>query len=481
VVISKKDSHLGNGHHHQRAVPHKTRRERDTMNHRTLPRRTFLKHTLLYGAGATVALPVLDSLLPSVARAAGETAASPPTRMAFMSFPNGAIMDSWRPKGIGKDFQLPPTLEPLAALKSELNIISGLAQDNGRAKGDGPGDHARSAASLLTGAHPVKTAGADIKVGQSVDQVAAEQIGHLTRLPSLEIGIERGRVAGSCDSGYSCAYSSCISWKSATTPNAKEIDPRLVFERLFGEDKSAKAGARRDLLRKSVLDLVADDAQRLKERLGSTDRRKVDEYFTSVRELEVRIGRAEQAAKAERPDFEVPERIPRDLQEHIRLMYDLLVLAFQTDTTRIATFMLANEGSNRAYSMVGVTDGHHELSHHRNEEEKVAKLRKIDRFLVGEFAYFLEKLRSVKEGEGTLLDHSMIFYGSGLSDGNRHRHDDLPVILAGRGGGTIATGRHIAIPSETPLNNLFLSMLDRAGAYVESFGDSTGRFKEIEG
>jgi hypothetical protein len=263
---------------------------------------------------------------------------------------------------------------------------------------------------------------------------------------------------------------------------AKEVDPRLAYERLFGTSlEAAKQNARRDLFRRSILDLVADDAASLKLSLGQTDRRKVDEFFTSVRELELRIARAEQDARRERPEFDLPQDMPRDLQVHIRLMYDLMALAFQTDTTRVITFMLANEGSNRTYPMVGVNDGHHEISHHRDDRDKVAKLQKIDQFLVGEFAFFLEKLASIKEGEGTLLDNSMVLYGSGISDGNRHRHDDLPIIVAGRGGGTIETGRHVRIESETPLNNLFLSMLDRVGATVDELGDSTGRLCEFAG
>jgi hypothetical protein len=329
----------------------------------------------------------------------------------------------------------------------------------------------------------VKTSGADIRVGMSVDQVAAEKIGKLTRFPSLELGIERGRQAGSCDSGYSCAYSSCISWKTESTPMAKEIEPRLVFDRLFGSGgkDAAKGAAQRDLYRKSILDLVADDAAKLKTSLGSTDRRKVDEYFTSVRELEQRMARLSAAAPKLPADFDEPHRdTPKDLREHIRLMYDLLVVAFQTDSTRVATFMLANEGSNRTYSAVGVSGGHHELSHHRNDDDKVARLQKIDEFLIGEFAYFLDKLKGVKEGDGTLLDHSMILYGSGISDGNRHRHDDLPIVLAGRGGGSIDTGRHIKLDSETPLNNLFLSMLERVGAPAKELGDGTGTLKELK-
>ncbi len=447
-----------------------------------LQRRTFLK-----GVGATMALPLLDAMLPGARKSAALAAAvppTPPTRMAFVFVPNGVIMPAWKPTESGASYTLSETLQPLEKLKGDFNVITGLAQDNGRAKGDGPGDHARSAASFLTGAHPVKTAGANIRVGMSVDQAAAEKIGHLTKLPSLELGIERGREAGSCDSGYSCAYSSAISWKTESTPMAKEINPRLVYERLFGagqESSQDREQDRRDFYRQSILDLVSEDAARLKESLGQTDRRKIDEYFSSVRELEQRIQRAENVAKQERPDFDVPEGIPSDLQEHIRLMYDLMVLAFQTDSTRVCTFMLANEGSNRSYRMVGVNDGHHQLSHHQSDQDKIDKIKKIDRFLVSEFAYFLDKLKSVKEGTGTLLDNSMILYGSGISDGNRHRHDDLPVILAGRAGGTIQTGRHIAFNTETPMNNLFLSMLDRTGAGIDKLGDSSGRLKGLEG
>jgi hypothetical protein len=431
--------------------------------------------------GTAVALPLLDAMQPVGSRALAAAAASPPVRMAFLFVPNGMIMPAFRPLEAGDKYKLTETLQPLAALKSEFNVITGLAQDNGRAKGDGAGDHARSASTFLTGAHPVKTAGANIRVGVSVDQVAAEQIGKHTRLPSLELGIERGRQAGSCDSGYSCAYSSAISWKTASTPMAKEIDPRQVFERLFGSAQAEKGRAFRSAFRKSILDMVAEDAARLQRDLGTTDRRKLDEYFSSVRELELRITRAEEMAKAERPDFDAPEGIPHDVRDHIRLMYDLLALAFRTDTTRIATFMLANEGSNRSYSVAGVTDGHHELSHHRMDQAKIAKLKKIDLFLMGEFARFLEQLKSTKEGEGTLLDHSMILYGSGISDGNRHRHDDLPLVLAGRAGGAIRTGRHIRIDRETPMNNLFLSMLDHVGAKVARLGDSTGRLAGLEG
>jgi hypothetical protein len=326
----------------------------------------------------------------------------------------------------------------------------------------------------------VKTSGANIRVGQSVDQAAAERIGHLTRLPSLEIGIERGRDAGGCDSGYSCAYSNNISWKDASTPMAKEINPRLVFERMFGSGSDKNAPARRARVRQSVLDLVSEQAADLKGRLGKTDQQKVDQYFTSVREIEQRIARAAENKPVEKPNFDAPAGVPDDLVEHIRLMYDLAALALQTDTTRIITFMAANEGSNRSYRMVGVNNGHHELSHHRNDPDKVGQLKTIDLFLLGEYARFIGKLKSIPEASGTLLDSCMVMYGSGLSDGNRHRHDDLPIVVAGSAGGTIKPGRHIVMPGETPLNNLFLSMLDRVSAGLPSLGDSTGRLAAID-
>lgn len=436
------------------------------------------RRTVLAGAGCALGLPLLEAMLPR--RSFAAEAANPPVRMAFISFPNGAIMDAWKPtRTDGDGFFLNETLKPLEDVFESVNVIAGLAQDNGRAKGDGAGDHARSSASLLTGAHPVKTSGANIRVGQSVDQAAAERVGHLTRLPSLEIGLERGRDAGGCDSGYSCAYSNNISWKDATTPMAKEINPRLVFERLFGSEQDTKTLARRTRVRQSVLDLVSEQAADLKNRLGSADQQKVDQYFTSVREIEQRISRSEQTAKVERPEFDTPEGVPGDVVEHMRLMYDLMALAFQTDATRVITFMTANEGSNRSYKMVDVNDGHHEISHHQNDKDKVAKLKRIDLFLVTEFARFLKNLQGTKEGEGTLLDNCMVMYASGLSDGNRHQHDDLPVVLAGKAGGTIDTGRYIDLDGETPLNNLFLSMLDRVGANVPSLGDSSGRLTAL--
>lgn len=438
------------------------------------------RRTILKGAGATMSLPLLEAMLSNNGLAAGASSDAP-LRTAYVFFPNGAIMPEWTPKTEGENFEFSKTLKPLEPFRNSLNVISGLAQDNGRAKGDGAGDHARSASTFLTGAHPVKTAGADIKVGMSADQFAAKQIGKETRLPSLEVGLESGRTAGSCDSGYSCAYSSTISWKTEHTPMPVEINPKLVFDRLFGNSEGTpQERAKRARYRRSILDVVAGDAERLSKSLGKTDRQKIDEYFTSVREIEQRIGQAEQSAKLETPDFDIPDGVPRDLAQHSRLMYDLMLLAFRTDSTRIATFMLANEGSNRSYPSVGVNSGHHSLSHHRDDKRKIADLQKIDNFHVTQFAYFLKRLSETKDGNGSLLDHSMIVLGSGLGDGNRHRHDELPIVVAGGASGTVKNGRHIRLKDETPLNNLFLSMFQRTGVKADSFGDSNGLLKEID-
>ncbi len=442
-----------------------------------LPRRVFLK-----GAGATLGLPLLNAMLPSNGWAAPATGA--PNRMAFVFVPNGVIVPDWTPTSDGADWQLSPTLQPLANVKDRLCVMSGLAQDNAHAKGDGAGDHARSAAAFLTGAHPVKTGGVDIRAGVSVDQVAAEKIGSMTKLPSLELGTESGRNAGQCDSGYSCAYSNNISWKTPSTPNSKEVNPKLVFERLFGaaaDRDSMRSRAQRDFFRKSILDAVSDDATKLSRQLGQTDRRKLDEYLTSVREIEQRIARsAVETTQQKTPEMELPPRIPRELDEHLRLMFDLLAIAFETDTTRVATIMLANEGSNRSYPNIGVMDGHHHLSHHQNKADWIDSLKKIDQYLISHFARFLEKLRNTPEGDGTVLDHSMIVYGSAISDGNAHNHNQLPILLAGGGSGMIATNRHVVYPKDTPLNNLFLSMLDRMGVQVDQLGDSTGRLTRLD-
>jgi hypothetical protein len=439
------------------------------------------RRTLLRGAGAAMALPLFEAMLPRSVFAQGASLAGPVNRMAFIYIPNGAIMPDWNPTGTGRDYQLSKTLAPLAAHQQKLMVLSGLAHDKARANGDGPGDHARDSATYLTGAQARKTDGADIHLGKSVDQFAADAIGELTRLPSLELGTEAGRQAGRCDSGYSCAYQSNISWRSATTPTSKEINPKAVFERLFGNDfEDLRARQERDFYRQSILDFVADDASRLRAQLGTSDREKLDEYFTSVREIEQRIARAADDTVNQVPDgVEVPDGIPSDFAEHVRLMYDLMALAFQTDSTRISTFMLANSGSNRSYPEIEVSGAHHEMSHHRGEEDKMADLQKIDLYMVEQFAYFLDRLDDITEGEGTLLDHSMIVYGGALSDANAHDHHDLPVVLAGGGCGQLDTGRHVEYDGEIPMANLFLSLLDRMGVDEERIGDSTGRLDQL--
>ena len=437
---------------------------------------------VLKGIGVALALPWFESLQPRSVLAAMPQPGSLPRRMAFVFVPNGVHLADWTPAEEGFGFRLPYILEPLANVQEDVLVLSGLTHDKGRANGDGPGDHARSASVFLTGAQPRKTAGANIRSGISVDQVAAHSIGRATRFPSLELGCEPGRGAGNCDSGYSCAYSSNISWASESSPLGKETNPRLVFERLFGSVRQFdEQESKRRNLRRSILDFVTEDARRLQARLGSSDGRKLDEYMTGIREIERRLDLSsrDESPRGELP-YEPPAGTPNDYQEHIRLMCDMIVLAFQTDSTRIATFMMANAGSNRSYRQIDVPDGHHDLSHHGGDPVKHAKIRKINRFHVAQLAYLLEKLKSVREGEGTLLDQCMICYGSGLSDGNRHNNEDLPVLLAGRGGGEIDPGRHVRVPPETPMCNLFMSLLDRVGVSVDFIGDSTGRLSGLQ-
>jgi len=440
------------------------------------------RRTVLKGLGTALALPLFDAMLPMRARAAGAAAVVPPRRMAFIYVPNGVHMPDWSPEKDGADFDLPATLAPLAAHKDKMLVFSNLAQDKARANGDGPGDHARALATFLTGCQAHKTNGANIHVGVSVDQVAAQQVGHRTRFASLELGVDRGAQSGNCDSGYSCAYSSNVSWRSPTQPVPKEIDPRAVFERLFGgaaRNETAAARATRQKQKLSILDFVREDANSLQRQLGGADQRKLDEYLTAVREVEQRINRSETAAARELPKFEQPDGIPKEHEEHMRLMCDLLVLAFQADLTRVSTFMFANAGSNRSYPFIGVPDGHHNLSHHGGDAKKQAKISKINQFHTRQLAYLIDKMRSVKEEDGTMLDHSMVAYGSGIGDGNAHNHDKLPILLMGGAGGTLRTGRHINYEKETPLNNLWLSMLDRIDAHTDHLGDATGRLEDL--
>jgi hypothetical protein len=443
------------------------------MTENQIDRRRFLK-----GLGTLMALPALEGLAP-LARAAN--APENPVRMAFMFVPNGIDMRNWTPANAGS-LEITPLLEPLRALKNDFSILTGLAQNNANALGDGPGDHARSTAAWLTGVHPKKTAGSDIKLGISADQVAALEIGKKTRFSSLELGCERGGNAGDCDSGYSCAYSSNISWRSENTPVAKEVNPRLVFERLFGNGQKSEQDesvARRDLFNKSILDFVMEDASALKGRLGKRDQMKMEEYFQAVREIEKRVVAFENTAKLEAAaGIGKPKGIPADFGEHIRLMGDMMILAFQADLTRVATFMFANDGSNRSYAQIGVSDGHHDISHHGRLAEKLEKKKKIDTYHVEQLAYILGRMKAIKEGNGSMLDNTLIVYGAGISDGDAHNHNNLPILLAGRGGG-LKTGQHYRFDNYTPMNNLFITMLDRVGVRVEKLGDSTGKLQGL--
>jgi hypothetical protein len=443
-------------------------------------KRLLTRRTVLRGLGTALALPLLDGMAP-LARAA-EAPASP-LRLAYLYVPNGVVMDHWRPEKEGTDFELPSILEPLAPVKSEISVLTGLTHDKAHANGDGGGDHARALSTFLTGVQVRKTHGADIQAGVSADQIAASQVGKLTRFASLEIGCEAGSLAGNCDSGYSCAYSHSIAWRTESTPVAKEINPRLVFERLFTSGRpgeSAAARAKREKYNKSVLDFVGEDAKSLHKQLGLSDQRKLDEYLSAVRDIEQRIARADQGPTVTDDQIKLPDGVPSDYAEHLRIMGDLMVLAFQTDTTRICTYIFADEGSNRSYKNLNIGEGHHELSHHGRNKDKLESLRKINHFHMQNFAYILEKMRSTKEGDGTLLDHSMIVYGSGISDGDRHNHNDLPVILAGRGNGTLTPGRHMKYKDGTPMANLHLALLDRLGCKVEKLGDSNGRVDQLK-
>ncbi len=443
-----------------------------------LPRRLFLQ-----GLGATIALPCLDAMTPAFAapaRAAASAAA--PRRLAFAYVPNGITMADWTPTATGRDFAFSRILKPLEAYREDMLVVTGLSHRNGYALGDGPGDHARAAASYLTGVHPRKTAGADIHNGISVDQIAARTFAEKTRFSSLELGCDDSRTVGNCDSGYSCAYTNSLSWRGPTSPMPPETNPRLVFERLFGAFDAGLDPAtrsRRLLYRRSILDLVGERTRRLREDLGAPDRRKVDEYLESVREIERRIQLAEQDMRDIPPGIDKPTGVPVLYEDYVKLMFDLQIVAFQTDLTRVTTMMMGREGSLRTYPELGVPDPHHPLTHHGGKKDWIERVTKVNTFHVELFGYFIEKLRTTPDGDGTLLDHSTIVYGSGISDGDKHTHDDLPVLILGRGTGPLAPGRHVAYPTKTPMTNLYLTLLDRLGVQENTIGDSTGRIEHL--
>jgi hypothetical protein len=447
-------------------------------------RRQFLR-----GAGALVALPAFASLRPSALFAAepaagklATAATGAPLRTAFVFFPNGAIPSAWRPTGEGSDFQWSRTLAPLEHHKDAVQVLDGV--DNVTADGgpDGAGDHARGNATFLTGVR-IKKSASDVRAGMSIDQVLANGYGHLTRFPSLELTCDASPKTGGCDSGYACAYQFNLAWSSATTPKSAESNPRAVFERLFGAGKPGERQAnlkQRQQEEKSVLDFVMDDARAMQQRLNPTDKRKLDQYLTGVREIEARIQKAEKHGATPDPKVETPAGVPTEYADHVQLMYDMLVLAFQTDSTRVGTFLLAHDGSNRSFDQIGISEGHHDLTHHMNRKEWIDKVADIDQWYVRQLARFLDKLKAVTDVDGkSLLHNTAVVYGSGNADGNRHTHTNLPLLLAGAGGGALRPGRYVKHGSK-PLTNLYLSLARMAGlSRLERFGDSTGVLSDI--
>ena len=436
---------------------------------KAIPRRTFLK-----GVGATLALPLLDGMVPAMA-AVGDSQRV--NRLSFVYVPNGIIMDQWTPATEGAGFEMTPILEPLAPYRDQMLVLSGLDCKNANPQpGEGGGDHERGSGAFLTGVHPKKTGGTDIEAGTSIDQVAAKELGNQTELASLELTLDFAEFVGGCDPGYSCAYTNTLCWRSPNTPIPMENNPRAVFERLFGSSDTTDPAERLARIKKdrSILDAVRQDVARLVPGLGPTDRRKLTEYLDAVRDVERRIQKAEEQSSQELPSLVRPVGIPATFEDHIKLMFDLQVLAYQTDKTRVITFLLAHEQSTRAYPEIGIHDPHHPLTHHSGDQEKIAKVVQIQTYHAKMFSYFLEKMRSTPDGDGSLLDHMMIVYGGSISDANVHKHEDLPILLLGGGDGRIKGGRHVRYPKDTPVSNLFLALLDNLGVTKESFGDSTG-------
>jgi hypothetical protein len=447
--------------------------------------RQLSRRAVLRGMGAAIALPFLDAMYPAFAAQAVKKSLGA-NRMAFLYVPNGIIMEDWTPAGVALGStpltEFPRISSALAPFRGDVTMIGGLCCDAGREHGDGAGDHARAGAAYLTAAHPRKTSGKDIKAGPSVDQFAAAGLEGKTRFGSLELGCEEGIQGGNCDNGYSCAYSNSISWRNQDTPNPPEIRPRAVFERMFGSADEEKDPARRQRFgefRRSILDMALGEAQSLKSSLGGADRRKLDEYLYAIRDVEKRIQAIEHDNAVRVPVNAPAASVPDSFADHSHLMFDLMTLAFQTDMTRVVTILLAIEQSPRNYPEIGITEGHHGLTHHQGDKGKIEKVTQINEYHIKQFTYLIEKLKATPDGDGTLLDNSMIMYGSGLADGSQHQHFNLPTVIAGRGRGTLRPGRYVRVMDETPIANLYVSMLDKMTIPVDSFGDSTGRLPEL--
>jgi len=436
---------------------------------KAIPRRTFLR-----GAGTALALPLLDAMVPAFASAA-QIAATRAARLSFFAVPNGIVMDKWTPAAPGGGFPMTPVLEPLAAFRDRMVVIGGLANNEARKlEFEIAGDHPRACSAYLTATHPKMTSGADIHCGVSVDQVAAKALGRQTPLPSLEIGLETPMI-GACESAYSCVYYNTIAWRGPETPLPMENRPRAVFERLVGDSTDPAERSARLRENRSILDLVSQDLARLTRSVGQTDRMKLDQYSEAVRSVEQQIQVAEQQAPRDLPDMQKPIGIPEKFSDYTRLMLDLQVLAFQGDMTRVGTFMVGHEMGGRAYPELGFGDQHHSLTHHQGDKAKIEKVIQINVFHATLYQYFLEKMRSTPDGDGSLLDRSLLVYGSPLSDGNMHLYRNLHVLLVAGAATGIAGNRHVRYPDDTPMANLYLTLLDRLGVDIERFGDSTGQ------
>src|SRR5580658_6548934 len=432
-----------------------------------IPRRTFLR-----GAGTMLALPLLDAMVPALT-AQTKTAANPQTRMGFVYIPHGAVMKEWTPAATGSDFELGSILSPLEPYRDRVLILSNLAHHQADSLGDGGADHARSSPTFLSGVHPKRTEGEDVRAATTIDQIAAQHIGQDNRYPSLEITTEdMTGLVGACDTGYSCTYMNTISWRTPTTPLPMEINPRVIFERLFGDGGSPEQRMARIQEDRSILDEITRQTPGLQSGLGPRDRARVSEYLDNIREIERRLQIAGKQTSSRLDVPDAPVGVPDSYEEHVKLMYDLMALAYQTDLTRVFSFMMARELSQRSYPQVGVPEPHHATSHHQDDPAKLAKLVKIQNYHVTLFAHFLEKLRATPDGDGNLLDHSMILYGSSLSNSNIHNHNPLPILVAGGGNGQLKGGRHLKFAENTPMANLLLALLNRAGVPQDKVGDS---------
>jgi hypothetical protein len=443
-----------------------------------ITKKALSRRTLLRGVGTAVALPFLDSMFPALT-----AAPKPPIRIGFVYVPNGIIQKDWLPKTEGAGFEMMRTMSPLEPHRDQIMVLSNLAHMNANALGDGGGDHARAGATFLTGIHCKKTEGADIRAGVSADQLAAQVLGKQTQFASLELGIDEPFFAGGCDSGYSCAYTNTLSWRGPTTPNPMEISPRAVFERLFGDGQSTDTAERLKRMQedRSVLDYVRTDLARLSPGLGARDKSKLGEYLDGIRDIERRIQKAEEQGSRKAPVMKRPAGIPDLFEDHAKLMSDLMLIAYQTDMTRVITFMMGREGSNRSFRELGIPEGCHVVTHHQDDAEKIAKAQKVEQHRTTSFAYLVKRMQETPDGDGTLLDHTLLLYGAGICDGNNHSHTDLPLVLAGGRSAGVKGGTHLRAKKDTPMSNLLLSILDKAGVPAETLGDSTGKLDTLPG